>query len=90
MASQLLFCQFCGLIIDQNEIKNNGNNICNKNAFNICQFNISDEFSSTIKTYQEIEAKNNPDYENSHAKEKADFGTGLLDIFAGILAFFGL
>ena len=48
------------------------------------------EFSSTIKTYQEIEAKNNPDYENSHAKEKADFGTGLLDIFAGILAFFGL
>ena len=49
MASQLLFCQFCGLIIDQNEIKNHGNNICNKNAFNICQFNISDEFSSTIK-----------------------------------------
>ncbi len=48
------------------------------------------EFSSTIKTYQELEAKNNPDYENSHAKEKVDFGTGLLDIIAGILAFFGL
>ena len=48
------------------------------------------EFSSTIKTYQELEAKNNPDYENSQAKEKADFGTGLLDIIAGILSFFGL
>ena len=48
------------------------------------------EFSSTVKTYQEIEAKNNLDYENSHAKEKTDFGIGILDIIAGILSFFGL
>ena len=48
------------------------------------------EFSSAIKDYQDIEEKNNPDYQNSHAKEKADFGRGLLDIIAGILSFFGL
>ena len=48
------------------------------------------EFSSAIKDYQAIEEKNNPDYENSLAKEKADFGRGLLDIIAGILSFFGL
>jgi len=46
--------------------------------------------SSNIKTYQDIESKNNPDYETSNAKDKTDFGTAILDIIAGILSFFGM
>ena len=48
------------------------------------------DFSSAVKNYQAAEAKNDPDYENSHAKEKTDFGLGILEIIAGILTFFGL
>ncbi len=47
-------------------------------------------FSNTVKNYQEQELANNPEYEGSHAQDKTDFGTAILDIIAGILSFFGM
>ena len=44
--------------------------------------------SDTIKTYQSQEESTDPNYENSHTKDKTDFGTGILDIIAGILKIF--
>lgn len=46
--------------------------------------------SNTVKIYQEQELANNPEYEESNAKDKADFGTMILDIIAGVLSIFGL
>ena len=57
MATQLIFCQFCGLTINQNEIKKHGNNICNKNTLNVYKFNISENLSSTIEINQSIQDK---------------------------------
>ena len=48
------------------------------------------EFSGTLKSYNELEQAQNPEYEDSKTKDKLDFSTGILDIIAGILSFFGL
>jgi hypothetical protein len=79
--TQNLFFRFLSAII--NVFKGNDKGISIKSSD-------VKEFSSDIKAYQAIEEKNDPDYKNSHAKEKADFGTGILDIIAGILSIFGL
>ena len=70
MATQLLYCQFCGIVINQNEIKNHGNNICNKNAINIHGFNISDDFSSKIKKNSSIKDENKKKNSSHIEKEK--------------------
>lgn len=79
--TQNLFFRFLSAII--NVFKGNDKGISIKSSD-------VKEFSSDIKAYQAIEEKNDPDYKNSPAKEKADFGTGILDIIAGILSIFGL
>ena len=48
------------------------------------------KFSDTIKEYESVQQINSQGYENSHEKEKLDFGTGFLDLISGILKFFGM
>ena len=48
------------------------------------------QLSDTMQKYQDEEIKNNPAYEQSHAKDKTDFGIGLLNFIANILKFFGV
>ena len=75
------FFKLFGAIIKIFKGENTSNTIKSSDIKNI---------SSNIKTYQNIESENNPDYEYSSAKEKTDFGLGILEIIAGILSFFGL
>jgi hypothetical protein len=46
------------------------------------------KLSNEIKFQQSKEEQTNPEYKNSHTKDKVDFGTGILDLIAGILKFF--
>ena len=74
-----LFMRFIVSIINILSGKNTQNQITSRNV---------SEFSSTVKSYQALEEKENPDYADSKTKEKVEFGTGILDIIAGILSFF--
>lgn len=48
------------------------------------------QLSSTIDSYAEQEAKNNPSFRDSHSEEKLNFGTAILNIIASILSIFSL
>lgn len=64
------------------------NRITGKNSGPIVKSQDVTTLSNTIKTYQVMEEKSNPEYSKSQTKDKTDFSIGILDLAAGILKLF--